>query len=175
MQAVHVVEPDPPVGEEAIEWVLLTSESVATLEDATTVVDHYRARWLIEEYFKALKTGCAFERRQLTHLAGLVRALAVFVPMAWRLLLLRHLGRAPVPAPVTRLFDAQQGRLLRMLLKRRGYELGRRPSMQDAMLGIAALGGHIKNNGTPGWILLGRGLTRFFETVVGWRLARDEM
>jgi hypothetical protein len=175
LQAVHVVEPTPPTGEVPIEWTLFTSEPVQRLEDATAVVDHYRARWLIEEYFKALKTGCAFERRQLTHLDGLVRALAMFVPMAWRLLLLRHLGRAPVPAPVAPLFDEDQVLLLRKLLKRRGYQLARRPTMRDAMLGIAALGGHIQNNGTPGWLVLGRGLTRFFETEVGWRLARDEM
>lgn len=175
MQAVHVVEPAPPPGEAPIEWMLLTSEPVECLEDATAVVDHYRARWLIEEYFKALKTGCAFEKRQLTHRAGLVRALAVFVPMAWRLLLLRHLGRAAAPPPVDRLFDAEQVLLLRKLLKRRGYQLPRRPTMREAMLGIAALGGHIKNNGAPGWLVLGRGLTRFFETEIGWRLAREEM
>lgn len=175
LHAVHVVEPEPPPGDTPIEWMLFTSEPVASLEDATTVVDHYRARWLIEEYFKALKTGCALEKRQLTHLAGLVRALAVFVPMAWRLLLLRHLGRAPAPTPVHQIFDREQVLLLRTLLKRRGYQLPRRPTMRDAMLGIAALGGHIKNNGAPGWLVLGRGLTRFFETEVGWRLAREEM
>ncbi|MBP1634795.1 MAG: putative transposase [Acidobacteria bacterium] len=175
IHAVHVVEPEPPPGEAAIEWMLVTSEPVQTLEDAAAIVDHYRARWLIEEYFKALKTGCAFEKRQLMHLDGLVRALAVFVPMAWRLLLLRHLGRAPVPIPVDRLFDGEQVLLLRKLLKRRGYPLPRRPTMRDAMLGIAALGGHIKNNGSPGWLVLGRGLTRFVETEVGWRLAREEM
>ena len=43
------------------------------------------------------------------------------------------------------------------------------------MLGGAALGGHIKNNGAPGWLVLGRGLTRLLDTEVGWRLARDEM
>jgi hypothetical protein len=175
MQAVHVVEPQPPPGETAIEWLLFTSDPVQSLEDATTVVDHYRARWLIEEYFKALKTGCAFEKRQLTHLAGLIRALAIFVPMAWRLLVLRHLGRAKTPIPVDHLFDGEQVLLLRKLLKRRGYALPRRPTIRDAMLGIAALGGHIKNNGAPGWLVLGRGLTRFFETEIGWRLAREEM
>jgi len=175
MQAVHVVEPAPPPRETPIEWMLLTSEPVHSLEDATAVVDHYRARWLIEEYFKALKTGCAVEKRQLTHVTGLVRALAVFVPMAWRLLLLRHLGRALVSTLADRLFDVDQVRLLRKLLHRRGYQLPRRPTMRDAMLGIAALGGHIKNNGTPGWLVLGRGLTRFFETEIGWRLARGEM
>jgi hypothetical protein len=175
MHAVHVVEPAPPPGEAAIEWMLFTSEPVHSLAEATVVVDHYRARWLIEEYFKALKTGCAFEKRQLMHLDGLVRALAVFVPMAWQLLLLRHLGRGSVPISVDRLFDAEQVLLLRKLLKRRGYQLPRRPTMCDAMRGIAALGGHIKNNGAPGWLVLGRGLTRFFETEVGWRLAREQM
>jgi hypothetical protein len=175
LQAVHVVEPAPPPGEAAIEWMLFTSERVESVQDATEVVDHYRARWIIEEYFKALKTGCAFEKRQLTHLAGLLRAFAVFVPLAWRLLLLRHWGRVSEPMPVTPLFDKEQVRLLRTLLKRRGYRLPPRPTMRDAMLGIAALGGHIKNNGAPGWLVLGRGLTRFFEIEVGWRLARDEM
>lgn len=80
--AVHVCEPQPPRGEAPIEWMLFTSEPVETVDAATAVVDHYRARWLIEEYFKALKTGCAFEKRQLTTFNGLVRALAIFVPMA---------------------------------------------------------------------------------------------
>jgi hypothetical protein len=173
LHAVHVVEPAPPRGDVPIEWMLVTSEPVQTLDDATAVVDHYRARWLIEEYFKALKTGCAFEKRQLTSLAGLVRALAIFVPLAWRLLVLRHLGRAPQPQPVGDVLDRTQLLLLRKLLARRHYALPHRPSMQDAMRGVAALGGHIKNNGAPGWLVLGRGLTRLLDTEVGWRLARE--
>jgi hypothetical protein len=175
MHAVHVVEPAPPVGETPIEWMLFTSEPVHSLADATAVVDHYRARWLIEEYFKALKTGCAFEKRQLTSLTALLRALALFVPMAWRLLVLRHLGRSPHPQPVGDVLDRTQLLLLRTLLARRHYSLPRRPTLQDAMRGVAALGGHIKNNGAPGWLVLGRGLTRLLDTEVGWHLARDEM
>ena len=175
VSAVHVVEPNPPHGETPIEWMLFTSEVVQTVDDATAVVDHYRARWIIEEYFKALKTGCAFEKRQLTTFDGLVRALAVFVPMAWRLLVLRHLGRAASPPPIGRGLDPEQLLLLRKLLDRRRYHLPSRPTTRDAMLGIAALGGHITNNGPPGWLVLGRGLTRLLEAEVGWQLARQEM
>jgi hypothetical protein len=71
--------------------------------------------------------------------------------------------------------DRTQLTLLRKLLAQRHYRLPSRPTMQEAMLGVAALGGHIKNNGTPGWLVLGRGLTRLLDTEVGWRLARDEM
>ncbi len=108
LQAVHVAEPNPPTGETPIEWMLFTSEAVDGLEDATAVVDHYRARWIIEEYFKALKTGCGFEKRQLTSLPALLRALALFIPLAWRLLVLRHLGRAPQPRPASDVLDPTQ-------------------------------------------------------------------
>jgi hypothetical protein len=155
--------------------MLFSSEPVNTLEEATEVVDHYRARWIIEEYFKALKTGCAFEKRQLTTFDGLVRALSIFVPMAWRLLVLRHLARVDHRVPVSRVFDAEQILLLCRLLAKRRYELPRNPTIRDVMLGIAALGGHIKNNGDPGWLVLGRGLTRFSEAEEGWALAREEM
>ena len=126
----------------------------------------------MEEYFKALKTGCSFEKRQLTSYDALVRALGIFVPMAWRLLVLRHLGRAPARRPARILFDTGQLLLLRTLLEMRRYALPKSPSLRDAMLGIAALGGHIRNNGDPGWIVLGRGFTRFVEAETVWKLAR---
>ena len=173
--AVHVWEPHAPPGEVPIEWMLCTSDAVHTLDEAAAVVDHYRSRWIIEEYFKALKTGCAFEKRQLTTFDGLVRALAIFIPMAWQLLVLRHLGRAVLSPPVGARFDRDQLRLLRKLLARRRHALPSRPTMRDAMLGFAALGGHITNNGPPGWLVLGRGLARFLEAELGWRLAREEM
>jgi hypothetical protein len=171
--AVHVFEPNPPVGEEPIEWMLFTSEEVNTLADAACVIDHYRARWLIEEFFKALKTGCAIEKRQLTSFDGLVRTLAIFIPIAWRLLVLRSLGRAPKQRPARCVLDVEQLLLLRTLLSKRGYSLPTNPTIRDAMLGIAALGGHVRTNGDPGWLVLGRGFTRFVEAEAVWRLARE--
>lgn len=172
LNAVHVFERNPPRGEPAIEWLLFTSESVASLEDAATVVDHYRARWLIEEYFKALKTGCAIEKRQLTSYDGLTCALALFVPVAWQLLTLRYLARVTPDRPASTLFDTEQLALLRALLEERKCSFAHRPKIIDAMLGIARLGGHIRNNGDPGWLVLGRGYTRFAEAEAVWRLAR---
>ena len=172
VHAVHVLELNPPVGQAPIEWMLLTSEPIASLEDATSVVDHYRARWVIEEYFKALKTGCAFEKRQLTTLDGLLRALGLFIPAAWKLLALRNLGRNPKPRPASHLLDAETLLLLRTLLEERRYRLPASPTVRDAMLGVAALGGHIKGNGDPGWLVLGRGFVHLVEAEVVWRLAR---
>ena len=65
INVVRVWEQDPPEGEPPVEWILYTNEPISTASEVLAVVDHYRARWTIEEYFKALKTGCSFERRQL--------------------------------------------------------------------------------------------------------------
>ena len=40
--------------------------------------------------------------------------------------------------------------------------------------GVAALGGHIKNNGEPGWIVLGRGLDELLLIELGYVLAMEE-
>jgi hypothetical protein len=172
LNAVYVFEPSPPPGEAAIEWMLFTSEPIDTPQQLEAVVDHYRARWVIEEYFKALKTGCAFEDRQLCSFKALARALGLFVPMAWTLLSLRTLGRETTKRPATDIFSLEQLKLLNALLEsRRRKPLAPNPTIRDAMLGVAGLGGHIKNNGDPGWHVLGRGLRRFAEAEEGWNLA----
>jgi hypothetical protein len=175
LRAVHIFEPSPPDGETPIDWMLLTTETIESFDDVAVIVDHYRARWIIEEYFKALKTGCAIEKRQLCSLNGLLNALAIFVPMAWTLLVLRRLGRDPTPRPASTVFNDEQVLLLRALLKRRGRRFvpdTTKPTVRDVMLGIAALGGHIKNNGDPGWLVLGRGMRRFSEAEEGWQAMR---
>ena len=56
---------------------------------------------MIEEFFKALKTGCAFEKRQIESLHTLENALAIFVPIAWILLRLRSIARDYPDLPAT--------------------------------------------------------------------------
>jgi hypothetical protein len=47
----------PKDGSEPVHWRLLTTHSVATLAQARRVVDLYRSRWVIEEFFRTLKTA----------------------------------------------------------------------------------------------------------------------
>jgi len=173
LQAIHVFEPSPPPTEEPIEWVLLTSERVESEADIEAIIDHYRARWVIEEYFKSLKTGCAVEKRQLTTLDGLTRMLGLFVPLAWLLLTLRNVARDEPNRDGLTVLTADQIYLLRALLEKRRRRLVENPTVRDVMLGMAALGGHIKNNGDPGWIVLGRGFRRFYEAEEVWSLMRE--
>jgi transposase-like protein/DDE family transposase len=154
LNVVRVHEKNPGRGIEPIEWRLITSEPIDTTEDVAAIVDGYRARWVIEEYFRALKQGCAYEKRQLESKHALLNALAVFAPIAWQLLALRQLSRDDAGLPADRILSPLK---LTLLQRHPDVRLGAQPSIRDAMLGIARLGGHIKNNGDPGWQVLGRG------------------
>ena len=170
VNVIHVFERKPPPGEPAVEWFLLTNLPIDTDDEIAFAVDCYRARWTIEEYFKALKTGCQFEKRQLESAHSLLNALAILAPVAWRLLLLRHLARAKQRAPASNALTGKQLEVLRAVAKK---PLPQRPSARDAMLAVATLGGHIKSNGDPGWLVLGRGMHDLLLLEMGWRARED--
>lgn len=166
LSVIHVFEGKPPPGQPAVEWFLLTNLPTDTDEAIAFAVDCYRARWTIEEYFKALKTGCQFEKRQLESAHSLLNALAILAPVAWRLLLLRSLARAAKPLPASNALTAKQLDVLRAVTKK---PLPRKPTARDAMAAVARLGGHLKNNGDPGWLVLGRGMHDLLLLEMGWR------
>ena len=176
LNVVRVWEPAPPPGEQPVEWVLLTSDPIDNEEQILRIVDRYRARWTIEEYFKALKTGCAFETRQLADYESLANALAVFAPIACTLLDLRSEARRTPDAPADLLLTKAQIDVLRALGR---VPLSEAPTQREVLLAIAALGGHIKWSGDPGWQTLGRGYTELLTLTAGWeaaklQLARDQ-
>lgn len=166
---VHVREIDPPNDSEPVEWILLTTEPVDTAEQLAFVVDTYRARWVVEELFKALKTGCAIEKRQLESREALLNATAVFLPIAWSLLRLRHHARRDGDVPATAALSPLEIKLLKADRRAKMTD----DSVRGALHAIARLGGHLKNNGEPGWAVLGRGYERLLTLLEGARLALE--
>ena len=164
LNVIRVIELEAPTGVDPIEWTLMTTEPISTVDDVAAAVDAYRARWVIEEFFKALKTGCAFEQRQLESLHALVNALAIFAPIAWHLLVLRRLGRQDDASPASTIFNPLQLRILQRKTNFAAVE-----TIRQAMLAVARLGGHIKNNGDPGWLVLGRGYEELLKLEEGAR------
>jgi hypothetical protein len=169
LNVVRVKEASTPEGETPIEWLLYTNESIESEDDILAVVDAYRARWRIEELFKALKTGCALEKRQLESFETLTNATATLLPIAWRLLHLRTQTLDKPAAPASSLLEADEIAVLRARAKK---PLPSKLTRRDAMLAIAALGGHLKRNGEPGWQTLGEGVQKLLTLVEGYRLAR---
>jgi hypothetical protein len=171
VNVVLVREVDPPPGDTPIEWRLVTTEPIRTDEDLVAIVQTYRARWMIEEFFRALKQGCAVEKRQLETAPAILNAIAIFIPIAWQLLALRTFSRDASDRPAVVVLSAMQITLLQRHPKVRLRYL---PTVRDALLAVAKLGGHIPNNGDPGWLVLGRGFMKLLALEEGALLIARE-
>lgn len=172
INVVRVWESEPPEGESPVEWYLYTTEPIETPEQLLSVVDHYRARWVIEEYNKAIKTGCAFESRQLVDYESLVNLLAIFAPIACRLLLIRSEAARDPEASALSVVSEDELNVLRVLGRRK---LSPSPTTKEIYFAIAALGGHIKYNGNPGWLTLARGFEKLQTLTEGWTAAKLQL
>lgn len=170
LNVVHVFEPSPPPGEPAVEWLLFTTLPIASEKQIATVVDNYRARWTIEEFNKALKTGCAYEDREFQSLHALLMILAMTLPVACELLWLRSRARTDPNAPATDVLTPRQIKLVRLMGSRR---LPRNPTARDALLAVAGLGGHQKRNGEPGWLVLYRGMQKLLLYEAGYEAGQN--
>ena len=84
--AEEAAEVDPPAEVQPLEWILLTNVPVECLEDACERIGWYECRWIIEEYHKALKTGCGVETLQFTTEDRLKPAIALLSVIALFLL-----------------------------------------------------------------------------------------
>ena len=165
VNVVCVRETEPPPDQDAIDWTLLTSEPIDTIEDVQRVIDIYRYRWLIEELFKALKTGCMYERRLFESRHALLNLLATSLPLAVELLWMRARAEDDANAPASDIVSEQQ---LEILRHRSSRPLPHNPTANQVLLAIASLGGHLKRNGPPGWLVLNRGYQRFLDYEAGW-------
>jgi hypothetical protein len=165
---VHVREEHPPADSTPVDWLLVTTLPIGDAAAIGTIVDAYRARWTIEEYFKALKSGCAYEQRQLESRAALLNALGVLAPLAWRLLSLR--AATDDDAPARTVLEPDELDVLRAVSP--DSKLPAQPTVAEALAAIARLGGHFPQNGRPGWKILWTGFHKLRDRVEGYRLAR---
>ena len=79
---------------ENLEWLLLTSEPIDTLEAISKVIKDYENRWIIEELHKVWKTGCRLESRPLQSVEAVETMMAITLPIAGRLLSLHTAARS---------------------------------------------------------------------------------
>lgn len=153
---------------DAIEWVLITSQPISTVKEILKVVDLYRSRWIIEEYFKGIKTGLKIEQRYLEDALSWRKILALFLYVCPKILNLRLLANdLNSHENFEPDLSVTQFEILRLKAQRRKKTL---LNPEDFLLELANLGGHIKSNGPPGWIVLLKGYLELLTLEEGWRL-----
>jgi len=160
MWIVRIWEPNPPAGCEPLEWLLFTNHPSPTPREARRVKSWYEWRWVIEEYHKGQKTGCAIEALQFRDEDRLQPALAILSIVALTLLQLRDAARDPA-AHTRRADEVVDSEALLVLSQ---WSLGRPCpdwSLHDYALALAQLGGYRRRkNCPPGWQVLWRGQTK---------------
>jgi hypothetical protein len=159
MYVVEAREIDPPPGVQPAQWVLWTDESVETFSDACRVVEYYKKRPIIEDWHKALKTGCRLESRQYETAERLEAVTGLMSVLAVRLLQLKTVARHEPERPAEEVVPKPWIKMLYHLRKRPP----RRPcTVRDFFRDMAKLGGFLgrKSDGEPGWITVWRGFEK---------------
>jgi hypothetical protein len=158
MWVVRVWEPDPPTGEEPVEWFLLTNEPVKSLADAKRVVGWYERRWVVEEYHKAQKTGCDIQSLQFCYEERLQPMIALLSVVALTLLNLRATSRRP-DAKTRPATDVVSEDYIEVLSAWRTGRAKPNWTIHEFFFALARLGGHQnrRHDKPPGWLVLWRG------------------
>lgn len=160
MWVVCVREDNPPKGATPLEWVLLTNVAVTTEADAWERVAWYECRWVLEEYHKAQKTGCAIEELQFASSQALEPMIALLSVVAVTLLNLREAARRP-DAKERKASEVVDPQYIKVLSAWRHGKPQPEWSVHDFFMALARLGGHQnrKSDHRPGWLVLWRGWT----------------
>ncbi len=116
---VHVVEDNPPEGEEGVEWFLLTTVDVQSADDAAKCLRWYCLRWRIEDWHRVLKSGCCIEDAAHKTAERLKRAIAINLVIGWRIMLMTLLGRETPEVPAGVLFSDIEIEVLQAFSKKK--------------------------------------------------------
>jgi transposase-like protein/transposase Tn5 family protein len=168
VQVVLVREPNPPPGEEPIEWLLLTTLPIDTPEQVRTVVAYYCVRWSIEVFFRTLKSGCRIEQRRFEHIDRMLPCLGMCLIVAWRTLFVCRLGRECPDLDCEAIFEPSEWKAVWVAVHR-NKPPKQVPRLAEMVHLIASLGGYVERpKSEPGTQTLWIGLQRMYDLAWAW-------
>jgi hypothetical protein len=175
--AVQVQEVEPPADVTPIEWLLLTTVVVDTVDDATQCVQWYSCRWGIEVWHRILKSGCRIEARQLASGERLQRCLTLYSVIAWRIFYATMLARAVPDMPCSVLLDLDEWQALYCAIHQCPTPPAEPPSLAQAVHWIAQLGGFVgrRRRDQPGTETLWRGFQHLMDLTKMYRIMRPQL
>jgi hypothetical protein len=171
---LHAKEVGAEAGVPALEWILLSTSPIESLDEAVQALADYAKRWRIEDWHRILKTCCGAEDPALDTAEALRRVLAINMVIAWRIHLLTLLGREAPHLPMDVVFSDVEVRVLVLLAKRCGWKPP--ASLGEAMQVVARYGGYQarKHDPPPGAQVLWQGLTQLMHASTGAELVMKD-
>ena len=173
--AVQVREVDPPTDVKPVEWLLLTTVAVDTVDDAIERVAWYACRWGIEVWHRILKSGCHIEARQLATGERLQRCLTLYSVIAWRVFYATMLARAVPDMPCDVLLEIDEWQALYCAIHHCPTPPESPPSLGQAVRWIAQLGGFVgrRRQDQPGAETVWRGFQHLTDLTRMYRIMRS--
>ena len=175
LNVVMVRELNPPEGEPAVEWILLTDLPIDSIEDVRQIIEKYSTRWMIEIFFRTLKSGCRVEGRRFEHIDRFLPCLAVYLIVTWRTLYVCRYSRECPDISCEAIFEpAEWKSVYRVVL---GKTPRTPPKLQEMVCVVAQLGGYVNRKRTdpPGPQTVWLGLQRLHDITVCWKLFGPEV
>lgn len=173
INAVLVSEIDPPKGVKPLDWLLLTTLSIESVDEVHLIVSLYSKRWCIEVFFKVLKSGCKIDTLRLQTPARIENYIALAMIVAWKVMLTTYLPREYPNEPCTSMFTEIEWKLAF-----RGAQSSilpfpkETPTLQEMSKLVAMLGGYQKRKDPPGIQTVWRGIVRLMDMVYGHELTQ---
>ena len=178
LAVVDVREVGAGAGVEPLHWRLLTSHRVANADDAWRIVEWYKQRWIIEQFFRVLKTqGFRLEDSQIGTADRLLKLIAIAAKAAViTIQLLQARDGSQQPVHIT--FNASEVAALTALnqqLQARNKRL-KNPHPSDRLAWAAWIIGRLggwdgyPSSKPPGPITFKTGLEYFHAVAAGWSL-----
>ncbi len=172
---VRAREHRPPTNKERIEWSLLTTYPVESLQDARQVVNGYTYRWRVEEFHRTWKTGaCNIESSQLRSRANFQRWATLLAAVATRIERLKFLARNKPKTPAIQEFSRDEIDAAILRTKTNKHKRGDDLNIAQVVHLIALIGGYTgnKKQGPPGTVTIRRGLEKVEMLALGMQLGR---
>jgi hypothetical protein len=177
LTVLHAQEREEPEHRPRIDWTLITDLPVDFHEDAIEKLDWYAMRWKIETFHKILKSGCKAEEARLRTAERLVKLIAVFCILSWRVFWMTMLNRtAPGADPALAITDVEM-KLLNHLLPDKDPPPSRAGTLSGYLIKVAKLGGYLDraHDPPPGNIVMWRGLSRLTDIRLGATIGAELM
>jgi len=168
VNVVLVCEPNPPAGEPAVEWILVTTLPIDTPEQVRTIVEYYCVRWNIEVLFRTLKSGCRIEERRFEHVERVLPCLGLYLIVTWRTLFVCHMGRNLPELDCEAIFEPSEWKAVWMAAHRKKPPK-KAPPLKEMVHLIASMGGYVERpTNEPGAQTIWIGIQRMYDLAWAW-------
>jgi hypothetical protein len=168
VNVVLVREANPPEGEPAVEWILVTTLPIETSEQVRRVVEYYCVRWSIEILFRTLKSGCRIEERRFEAVERVLPCLGLCLIVAWRTLLVCRMGRECPEVDCEVVFATAEWKAVWVAVHHQKPPK-KRPRLGEMVHLVGRLGGYIeRSTSEPGPQTIWIGLQRMYDLTWAW-------